>query len=132
MSVEPLFLTVEQVILLHQQVIERYGGDPTVLSRDLLESAVMMPQARFGGEFLHGGLAAMAAAYLFHLCKNHSFLDGNKRTALAAAEVFLLGNEKRLNATNRELERLTLRVAEGSMSKEELTLFFEERVMEVE
>jgi death-on-curing protein len=87
-----------------------------------------MPAAQFGGKFLHKGLPAMAAAYLFHLCKNHAFVDGNKRTALVATEVFLLLNELRVLATNEELERLTLGVADGSISKGELTEFFQTHV----
>ena len=128
MTAEPIFLTVDQALALHQRYLELYGGDPTVLSIELLESAVMMPQACFGGEFLHKSLAAMAAAYLFHICKNHPFADGNKRTALAAAGVFLFLNGKRLRATNRELEQITRRVAEGAMPKGELVRWFEERV----
>lgn len=126
MKEEPAFLTLEQVLYLHERLIREFGGDLTILSTDLLESAVMMPQARFGGEFLHSSLAAMAAAYLFHICRNHPFLDGNKRTAVAAAELFLMQNGKRLTAANRELEQITLRVAEGMVTKGELTSFFEE------
>ena len=85
-----------------------------------------MPRAGFGGEYLHQGVPAMAAAYLFHLCKNHPFVDGNKRTALAAAEVFLQLNNHRLTATNARLARVTLGVAEGTISKRELTVFFEQ------
>ena len=130
MTVAPVFLTVEQVLRLHQRLVERYGGDPGILSLDLLESAVTMPMATFGGHFLHEGLAAMAAAYLFHICKNHPFADGNKRTALAAAELFVLANGKRVRATNRELERLTRRVAAEALPKGEVGRFFEERVAE--
>lgn len=84
----------------------------------------MMPAAQFGGRFLHDGIPAMAAAYLFHLCKNHPFMDGNKRTALASAEVFVLLNDMRLRATDDELEELTLEIAKGNLSKEEVTSFF--------
>jgi death-on-curing protein len=83
-----------------------------------------MPSAKFAGKFLHDGLPAMAAAYLFHLAKNHAFLDGNKRTALAVTEVFLRLNGCRLNATDDQLERLTQGVAEGSVSKESAAEFF--------
>jgi death-on-curing protein len=122
------FLTIEEVLMLHAAVIAQFGGEPAVLSLDLLESAVAMPQARFEGEFFHESLAAMAAAYLFHLCKDHPFVDGNKRTALAAAEIFLDLNGARLRATNAELERLTRRVAEGQASKADVVRFLEERV----
>jgi len=70
----------------------------------------------------------MAAAYLFHICGNHALLDGNKRTALAAAEVFLLVNGRQLKATNRELERLTLGAAAGMLPKDEVIAFFRRHV----
>jgi death-on-curing protein len=80
-----------------------------------------MPQQQFGAKYLHVGLAAMAAAYLFHLCCNHPFLDGNKRTAAMAAFVFLDANGHDLTASEAELERIVLQVAAGTLSKEELT-----------
>ena len=70
----------------------------------------------------------MAAAYLFHLCGNHPFVDGNKRTALAAAEVFVTANKRRLSATDEELEDLTMGVARGSVSKTEVITFFKKHV----
>jgi len=128
MKAPPAFLSVEHVLAIHRRVIADFGGDPTLRDRGLLESAVMMPAAQYGGKFLHPGIAAMAAAYLFHICRNHAFADGNKRTALAAAEVFLLLNGRQLRATNREVERLTLAVAEGASSKKEVVAFFRRHV----
>ncbi len=123
MSDAPAFLSVEHVLSIHQRMINEFGGDPAVLDRGLLESAVAMPAARFGGRFLHDGIPAMAAAYLFHICKNHAFADGNKRTALASAEVFLVLNGIRLNADNKELEDLTFGVAASKMIKEQVIAF---------
>ena len=94
----------------------------------LLESAVAMPATRFGGEFLHDDETAMAGAYLFHICKNHAFVDGNKRTAVAAAEIFLLLNEKRLTASDDQLEQMTIAVAEGSVSKDDTIAFFRKHI----
>jgi len=124
MTRAPVFLSVNQVLAIHRRMIEEFGGDPTVRDRGLLESAVAMPAAGMGGRFLHKGVAAMAAAYLFHLCCNHPFVDGNKRTALVAAEIFLIANGCRLAATNTELERLTLGVAACELSKAETVAFF--------
>ncbi|MBU1669523.1 MAG: type II toxin-antitoxin system death-on-curing family toxin [Actinobacteria bacterium] len=107
-------------------MLEEFGGLPGVADQGLLESAVAMPSAGFAGEFLHGTLPAMAAAYLFHLCKNHPFLDGNKRTAVVAAEMFLGLNGMRLDIADEELEELCLDVASGVISKDEATAFFEE------
>lgn len=128
MSQEPFFLSVEQVIAIHRRGIEQHGGTFELRDRGLLESAVATPTAQFGGEFLHAGLPAMAAAYLFHLCKNHPFVDGNKRVAVTAAEVFIELNGYRLEATDKQLESLTVGVADGSLSKREATTFFEKHV----
>lgn len=132
MTGRPAFLSVEHVLAIHKRVVEEFGGDPAVRDGGLLESAVMMPAAQYEGELLHPDLPAMAAAYLFHICRNHAFVDGNKRTGLAAAEVFLLLNGRRLDATNRELERLTLGIAAGSLSKDDATAFFLQRTARAE
>jgi len=109
-------------------MIEEFGGRGGVRDRGLLESAVAMASARFGGRDLHRGVAPKAAAYLFHLCKNHAFVDGNKRTALATAEVFLRLNGRRLAATNQQLERLTVGISDGALSKKEAVAFFRKHV----
>jgi death-on-curing protein len=76
---EPAFLSLDEVLEIHAQQIERYGGSAGLRDAAGLESAIATPQATFGGEFLHTSIRAMAAAYLFHLCQNHPFIDGNKR-----------------------------------------------------
>lgn len=83
------FLSLDEVLEFHRQQLAAYGGIDGVRDQGLLESAVAMPQASFGGEYLHPDLFYMAAAYAFHLAENQPFLDGNKRTALMAALVFL-------------------------------------------
>jgi death-on-curing protein len=125
----PAFLSVDQVLAVHRRMIDEFGGDPAVRDRGLLESAVMMPAAMFGGKFLHKGIPAMAAAYLFHICTNHPFTEGNKRTGLASAEMFVLLNDMRLDATNAELEDLTTGVAAGRISKKETVDFFRKHVV---
>lgn len=122
---EPRFLTVDEVLYVHRRCIEEHGGSLELRDRGLLESAVAMPAAQFGGAYLHAGTPAMAAAYLFHLCKNHPFVDGNKRVALAAAEVFLELNGCELGADDSALEQLTLGVADSSISKEAARAFFQ-------
>lgn len=86
---DPVFLDVEDVLLIHEEQLPRYGGSPGIRDRGLLESAVAMPRATAGGEFAHEDLFAMAAAYAFHIAQNQPFVDGNKRTGLLAALVFL-------------------------------------------
>ncbi len=89
--------------------------------------ALAVPQATFGGEWLHPTIPAMAAAYLFHLCQNHAFLDGNKRIGANGALVFLYLNEWELNLAESELVDLALGVASGVIGKAKLTAIFEGR-----
>lgn len=96
MTDEPEFLTLDEIPEIHRDQIERYGGDEGIRDNGLLESAVAMPQQSFGGEYLHRDIFEMAAAYAFHLAENQAFIDGNKRTGLAAAYVFLALNGHRL------------------------------------
>ncbi len=131
MSVEIRFLTIEQVLTIHKTMTERYGGDPTLRDVGLVDSAVMMPQQSFGAELLHPSLASMAAAYLFHLCSNHGFTDGNKPAAAGAALVFLDVNGHELALTIDELEQITMDVAKGSLEKERLSLLFEAAIRPV-
>jgi death-on-curing protein len=86
---EPSFLSVEEVLDLHADQLRLYGGTEGIRDRGSLESAVGMPCATFGGEFLHATIFEMAAAYAFHIAQNQPFLDGNKRTALYDAMIFL-------------------------------------------
>jgi death-on-curing protein len=83
------FLSVDEVLTLHAEQIERYGGQPGVRDPGLLASAVAIAQVSFDGAYLHEDVFAMASAYAFHIAENQPFLDGNKRAALAAALVFL-------------------------------------------
>lgn len=85
-------LTVEAVRAIHEEVLKAHGGSPGLRDAALLESAVAAPQASYGGEPLLSDPVEVAAAYLFYLCKNHPFVDGNKRTALGACLVFLDSN----------------------------------------
>lgn len=105
---------------LHSRTIRVHGGLDGVRDAGLLEAAVTMPRQQFGGAYLHDDLAAMAAAYLYHLAQNHAFHDGNKRVASLACLVFLDTNGAPLPAAA-ALERVTLAVAGGSMTKIELT-----------
>lgn len=120
---DPRFLTVHDVFQIHRLQIETYGGSPELRDQGLLQSALAMPQATFGGEFLCGDLLGMAAAYLFHICQNHPFVDGNKRAALAAAGVFLALNGIALVADSQELENLVMDVASGAIGKPEIQSF---------
>jgi death-on-curing protein len=119
------FLDVADVIALHALQIERFGGSAGVRDQGLLDSAVAAPAATFDGEYLHATLFEMGAAYLFHLCKNHPFVDGNKRVALHAALVFLELNGVRVEASNEALVELVLGVAGEGVSKSAVAVFLE-------
>lgn len=119
-----IFLSVDDVTAIHADTIAHEGGLAGLRDLGLLESAVMTPQARFGGQYLHEGMAAMAAAYLFHIAKNHAFLDGNKRAAMAAAVVFLKANQASYRIDASAIEHVTLAVADGSMEKAALIEWF--------
>lgn len=86
---EPRFLSVDDVVVIHEEQLAAFGGIEGIRDEGLLESAVMTPQASFGGEYLHSDLFEMAAAYAFHIAENQPFLDGNKRAALNSSMVFL-------------------------------------------
>ena len=90
MSDEPAFLTVEQVATLHRIALERHGGQDGIRDKSAFESAVMQPRNVW--YYAQGDLFEVAAAYAFHLAESQAFLDGNKRTGMAAALVFLTGN----------------------------------------
>ncbi len=124
---EPLFLTLDEVLEIHAQQIELYGGPEGVRDPGGLESAIATPAATFGGEFLHPSIPAIAAAYLFHICQNHPFVDGNKRTGANAAITFLLMNEWAPEFSEDELVDVVLSVASGSTSKTALAGIFERR-----
>lgn len=113
----PEFLDIEDVLELHTIQLARYGGADGVRDQGMLESALAQPRATFDGEFVHGDLFMMAAAYMFHIVQNHPFVDGNKRTGLLAALVFLDLNGISITHSSPNLYELTLSVAEGRVTK---------------
>lgn len=121
---EPIYFTLDEVLEIHRDQIARYGGSPGIRDLGLLQSAIAQPAATFGGQFLHRGLFEMAAAYLFHIVRNHPFVDGNKRVGTVAAIVFLAMNDHELDAPQDDLESLVLSVAAGKADKEAIAAFF--------
>ena len=122
------FLGLDEVMALHADQIERYGGSAGVRDLGLLESAVATPESSFGGGYLHATLPEMAAAYLFHLAQNHAFVDGNKRVAAASMVMFVYLNDRELACDEDELVELTLGVATGTKTKAEIAVFLAARV----
>ena len=122
------FLGLDEVIGLHAEQVERYGGSLGVRDLGLLESAVASPEASFGGDYLHATLPEMAAAYLFHLAQNHPFVDGNKRAAAAAMIMFVYLNDLDVECSEDELVELTLGVASGKLTKADAAVFLATRI----
>jgi death on curing protein len=120
----PVFLELAEVLAIHTDQIRRYGGREGIRDLELLQSALAVPSATFAGKFLHADLPEMAAACLFHIVRDHPFIDGNKRTGAVAALVFLLLNGCSFHAPESKLVEMVVAVASGSLSKAELTLFF--------
>lgn len=121
---EPLFLTLGEVIGIHKDQIQRYGGHTGIRDLELLKSSISMPAAGFGGEYLHTDVYEMAAAYLFHIIRNHPFIDGNKRTGVVSALVFMILNGIELSADEDSLGNTVISVAEGKTGKSEIAQFF--------
>ncbi|TGL85794.1 type II toxin-antitoxin system death-on-curing family toxin [Leptospira congkakensis] len=117
---ETIFLSIEDIILIHKNQIELYGGAADIRDHGLLESAIDQPMTTFDGVSLHPSLFDKAAAYLFYLCKNHPFLDGNKRVALASSLVFLDINGYDILDPNETLYEFVIGVAEGKFKLEEI------------
>lgn len=112
-----IFLTLAEVIEIHADQIERYSGSKGVRDMGLLSSATAMPYASFSSEFLHSDIYEMAAAYAFHICQNHPFIDGNKRTALASALVFLEINGISISDAEGRLYDSMIAIVEGEINK---------------
>lgn len=125
----PNFVSTSMVLSIHARQIERFGGTSGVRDEGLLESALAQPQATFGGQFLHPKISEQAAAYLYHIAMNHPFIDGNKRTAFAVADTFLRLNGWTLNLTDDRAYDLVMQVAQGTMTKEELSSEFESYIV---
>lgn len=122
------YLTIEEVFRLHDRVIERTGGSAGVRDRGALESAVAQPQMTFSGDDLYPTLPEKAATLCFSLAMNHPFVDGNKRTAHAAMEVFLILNGFEIRSSVDDQEAMMLSLATGILKREGLTEWLEQQI----
>jgi death-on-curing protein len=122
---DPLFLTLDEVLSLHAEQIRLFGGSSGIRDIGLLQSAIGSVEATFDGAFLHETIFSMAATYLYGICRNHPFVDGNKRTAAATALVFLDLNGVELDADEDAFYDLVIGVAEGRSSKASVAVFLE-------
>lgn len=115
------FLTLEQILAIHHDQIERYGGSHGIRSMALLESAVFRPQSSFMGEDLHLGLFDKVSALIHSLLMNHPFLDGNKRTSLVSGGAFLHLNNFSLKCTPQEVVEIALKIESKEFRLKELS-----------
>ena len=122
------FIEIDEVLRLHVDQIERYGGSSGPRDLGLLESAVATPQASLGRVQLHSTLPEMAAAYLFHVVKGHAFVDGNKRVAVATMLMFIYLNDHDLDCTEDEVVDLTIGIAASRRTKADAAVFLAERL----
>ena len=123
------FLSETIVLAIHDDQVRLYGGVYGVRDEGRLDSALHMPQAQFEGEFLHPTIFHMAAAYGFHLCQNHPFIDGNKRTAGMVTFTFLRLNGLELIASELDYYQTMMAVAKGEMDKEQLASWLQTIVL---
>ena len=122
------YLTPEQILFLHARLVSETGGSHGVRDLNMLLSAVSRPRASFDDKDLYPDLFHKAAALLDSLINNHPFVDGNKRTGIAAAALFLQANGYRLDVSNTELEQFTIDVARAHHSVEEIAVWFQDHV----
>lgn len=121
MTKQTIFLTINQVLFIHDQMVKRFGGSHGIRDLGLIESAVARPQATFAGKYLYKTIFDKAAALLQSLLKNHAFVDGNKRTALTSAGLFLWKNGYRLiNNHTKEVE-FAIKVDNGNLTIEQIS-----------
>jgi len=123
---DPIFLSLNEIIVIHTNQLENYGGTAGIRDMGLLNSAIAMPLSGIGDTFFHKDLFEMAAAYLFYIVKNHPFVDGNKRVGAVAAIVFLEMNNVSIDADEDEFYHLVNNLAAGSqkMDKQVIAEFF--------
>lgn len=114
------YLTLDEIITLHDYHIQHSGGTSGIRDKGALESAISQPRVTFDGEELYPTILEKAAALGFSLIQNHAFVDGNKRIGHAAMEIFLVLNGYEIDASVDEQENIILQVASGKLGRDEL------------
>ncbi len=122
----PRFLEFDEILEIHRDQIELYRGTPGIRDAALLRSVLAMPSAGMAGEYFHSDLIEMGAAYVFHIVKNHPFVDGNKRVGAVAALVFLELNGVEIQIPEVGLFDLIMGVSRGEASKSGVAEFLRE------
>jgi death-on-curing protein len=121
------FIPDDLVLTIHADLLQQYGGRPGLRDRNLLESALAQPRVSVGGKPAHKTLFDKAAAYGYHICKNHPFIDGNKRVAFVLMDIFLQKNGWEIVAHEEEAYSLMIDLASGKLTKAQLSTWLKER-----
>lgn len=122
-----IFLTTEEVLKIYENQMKLFGGKHLILNLDLLESAVHEPQATYAGEFLYPDVYSMGAAYAYCIIKNHAFFDGNKRTGMIAALMFLQANGIDVKFKDDEFYSVGYKIANSKMDIDDIVKIFRKR-----
>ena len=117
------FIPNDVVLIIHTDLLQRYGGTSGLRDVGLLESALAQPKMVFGRRYVHKTLFDKAAAYGFHICKNHPFIDGNKRVAFVLMDIFLQKNGWEIASPEEEAYRMMMDLASGKLSKVQLSFW---------
>jgi death-on-curing protein len=130
MSSKPIdFITLAEVIEIHKNQISLYGGQEGIRDINLLSSALALPKSTFDGEYLYKDIFEMAAAYAFHICQNHPFIDGNKRVALVTALVFLEFNGIDIDDPKGLLYDAMMNISKGEVGKKQIEEIFRKLII---
>lgn len=125
------FIPDELVLTIHADLLQRYGGLAGLRDRNLLESALAQPRMTVAGKFAHKTIFDKAAAYGYHVCKNHPFIDGNKRVAFVLMDIFLQRNGWEIVAHEEEAYSLMVELSSGKLSKIQLALWLKDHSSKV-
>ena len=120
------FIPKEVVLTIHADLLQRYGGEPGLRDVGLLESALAQPKMTFDGKYVHKTLFDKTAAYGFHVCKNHPFVDGNKRVAFVLMDIFLQKNGREIISPEEEVYKMMMNLASGKLTKVQLSSWLKE------
>ena len=120
------FIPNRIVSTIHSDLLQRYGGRPGLRDPNLLDSALAQPRMTVGGKFVHKTIFDKAAAYGFHICRNHPFVDGNKRVAFVLMDIFLQKNGWEITASEEEAYSMMMSLASGRFSKAQLARWLKE------
>ena len=127
-----IFVPKHIVLHFHDQLIQTYGGKPGIRDEKLLDSAIEQPKTTYEGEYLHDSLIKMAAAYGYHLCNNHPFMDGNKRIALVTMDIFLQRNGYEIVASEKKTYKIMMQLSSGKLPKQDLTAWLKDNISKID